>query len=118
MYRARDQFLACAGLTINQHCGTSRSNGFDLAENGPKSLTVPYYLVEATLGANFVFEIKVLLREFIFEVGDLTICQRIFHCNRHLIRHLGKETDILWNKGIPASSQAHNAENLVTVDQW
>src|SRR5712692_2206077 len=117
--RARDQFLASAGLAVNQHRGTGRGDRLDLAEDSAKGFATADDLFEALLGPDFIFEIQLLLRELVLEVGNLTIGQRIFHCDRHLARHLSKEIDILLSEGIlRPSAKGHNAENAVPVDEW
>jgi len=94
MNRARDQFLACAGLPVNQHRGTGRSNGLDLVEDGAKGFATADDLFEALLGADFVFEIQLLLRELVLELSDLTISNGILDRDRYLARDLPKETEV------------------------
>src|SRR5215831_2857500 len=98
--RARHQFLACAGLPINQHRGTSRGNGLDLAEDGTKGLAMADDLFKALLGSDFVFEIQLLLRQLVFEFSDLAIGQRIVHRDGHLVRDLGKKLSVIPVEGI------------------
>src|SRR5260370_11943328 len=74
---ARDQFLAGAGLAVNQHRGTGWRNGLDLAEDGSKSFAMTDDLFEALLGADFSFPIKVFLRALVLEIGDLSIGEAI-----------------------------------------
>src|SRR5712692_5272107 len=116
--RARDQFLTSAGLTVNQHRGIGRGDRFELAEDGAKGFATADDLFEALLSPDFIFEIQLFLRKLIFQIGNLTISQRIFHCDRHLARHLSKEIDILPSKGIlRPSAKGHDAENAVPVDE-
>src|SRR5215467_7027151 len=117
MNSARNQFLACAGLSIDQHCGLSRSNSLDLMEDVAKDFAAAYDLFETLLGSDFVFEIQLLLRELVLQIGDLAISNRIFHRDCDLAGGLCKEGDILRREGILPSSEAHNAQNAVAVNK-
>src|SRR5215472_4727740 len=52
---ARNQFLACAGLSIYQHCGAGRSNSFDLMEDLAEDFAAANDLFETLLGSDFIF---------------------------------------------------------------
>src|SRR5262249_9685405 len=114
---ARNQFFACAGLSMYQHCGLRRSNSLDLMEDVAKDLATPYDLFETLLGSDFVFEIQLFLRELLRQVGDPAISNCIFHCDCHLAGGPCKEGDFLRRKGILASPEAHNAQNAVAVNK-
>src|SRR5215467_3546305 len=113
----RNQFLACAGLSIYQHCRLSRTNSLDLMEDVAKDFATAYDLFETLLGSDFVFEIQLLLRELVLQVGNPAISNRIFHRDCHLAGGLCKEGDILRPEGILASSEAHNTQNAVAVNK-
>src|SRR5262245_2283053 len=114
---ARHQFLARAGFSVNQDRRACGSNGLDLVEDVAKGFAMPNNLFETALGSDFVFEIQLFLRELILKIRDLAISNRIFYGDCQLAGGLCKETDIAWREGVLASSEAHNAQNAVPVDQ-
>jgi len=54
--------------------------------------------IEIHLAADFVFQVQLLLRQFVFELGNLPIAQGIFHRDRNLRRHLADEIDLIPGK--------------------
>jgi hypothetical protein len=98
---ARNEFFARSRLPANQHRATRTGDSFDLAEDRVERLATADDLFEPVLAPDFVFQIQLLLRELILEVGDLTICNRIFDRDRYLAGDPGKETDLLRSKGFP-----------------
>src|SRR5215470_1977726 len=113
----RHQFLARAGFSVNQDRRACGSNSLDLVEDIAKGFAMPNDLFETTLGSDFVFEIQLLLCELILKIGDLAISNRIFYGDCQLAGGLCEESDIVWREGVLTSSESHNAQNAMPLDQ-
>ena len=92
MHGARDQFLAGAGFAVDQHGGIGGRHGLHLLQHAAQRLALADDLFELQLAADFVFEIQLLLRELVLQVGDFAERQRVFDGDRHLARDLRRET--------------------------
>ena len=69
MYRAGNQFLPGSGFPVNEDGGIRRRHGFDLVEYAAYCLTLEDDLPKILFAADFIFQIQLLLSEFILEVG-------------------------------------------------
>jgi hypothetical protein len=56
--------------------------------------------IEIHLAADFVFQVQLLLRQLVFELGNLPVGQGIFHRDRNLRRHLADEIDLIPGKWV------------------
>ena len=86
--RARDQFLAGAGFAVDQHRGIGGRDGLHLLQHAAQRLALADDLFELQLAADFVFEVQLLLRELVLQVGNFAERQRVFDGDRHLARDL------------------------------
>jgi hypothetical protein len=84
----RNQFLARAGLSIDQHRRVRKCDGLDLAQHVAQRVAAADDLLEVELGADFVLEIHLLLREFVRERGDPVVRDRVLHGDGDLRRHV------------------------------
>ena len=91
MNRARDQFLAGAGLAVNQHRRIGRRHRFHLLERTPQRSAGPYDLFEIQLAADLIFQVQILLRQPVFEIGDLAIGECVLEGDRNLAGDLAKK---------------------------
>src|SRR5580698_1920692 len=109
MDRPRDQFLSRAGLPEKQNRRVAGSHGLHEVQNMAESRTLPHNSFEVHLAANFVFQIQFFLREFVLEIGDFTVRQRVLHTDRDLLRDLSQKGRRLPIKSIlfPARQGQH-----------
>src|SRR5206468_8766678 len=56
--------------------------------------TLPDNLCEVHLRADFFFQIELFLREFVLELGDLTVGKGVFDGNCDLARGMAEEIDV------------------------
>jgi hypothetical protein len=56
--------------------------------------------IEIHLTADFVSQVQLLLRQLVFELGNLPVGQGIFHRDRTLRRHLADEIDLIPGKWV------------------
>ena len=98
MDRARDELLAGAGLALNQHRGVGRRDGLHLLEDALQRCALPDDLLEVVFGADFVFEVELLLVQLILQLLDLPIGQRVLNRDRDLVGHLAQQVDIVLAK--------------------
>jgi hypothetical protein len=88
--RARDQFLAGAGLSLDENCGSGRSDGLDFFQNLQQGGALPNDLPEIVLGAHFLFQIDFFLGQLVFQFGKLPIGLRVFYGNGNLLGNLAQ----------------------------
>src|SRR5579863_1961343 len=115
---ARNQFLSGAGLPQKQNRRVARSHGFHQVQNMAESRTLPHNSFEVHLAADFVFQIQFFLREFVLELGDFTVRQRVLHADRDLLRDLSQKGRRLPIKSIlfPARQRQH-AKRAIPADE-
>jgi len=58
--RARDGFLSCSGLTVDQHGRIGWSDDFDLLQDVAKRLRLADDLAKVQLGSDLVLEVDLL----------------------------------------------------------
>src|SRR6202790_511208 len=75
--RSSNQFLSGSGFTLDEHGGIGRRHGFNLLQYGTQQGTVPDNFLEVHLRTDFVFEIKFLLRQLIFQLVYFLECQGV-----------------------------------------
>src|SRR5262245_30771807 len=71
--RARDEFFAGARFPADQYGRSSGGNRFDLLQHTAQSRALADNLADVVLGANFLFQVKVLLGQTILELADFAI---------------------------------------------
>src|ERR1700722_17545113 len=118
MDRARDQFLSGAGLPEKQHRRIAGSHGFHQIQNMAECRTLPHDSFKVHLAADFVFQIQFFLGEFVFEISDFTVRERVLHTDRDLLRDLGQKGRRLPIKSIffPARQSEH-AQRAIPADE-
>src|SRR5438309_3801644 len=106
---ARNQFLARTGLTKKQHRRVAGSHSFHQFQNMAESRTLPHNSFEVHVAAEFVFQIQLFLRELVFEIGDFTVRQGVFHADRDLPCDLRKKRRLFPLESIffPARQDEH-----------
>src|SRR6266478_4231785 len=67
LWMARDQFLSCTCVAINQHGGIGRSDCFHKPEDAAQLRALAHDLLKISLGANLVLKIKLFLGELVGE---------------------------------------------------
>ena len=60
MNRSRDEFLPCAGLAANEHCGVGQGDGFDVLQHASQRRVLADDVSEVVFGANLFFEVRLL----------------------------------------------------------
>src|SRR4051794_3024977 len=86
---ARDQFLARPRFPVDEDGGIGGRNGLDLLKNAAQRGATSHDLFEVQLAADLIFQIDLLLRQAVLELGDLVISERVLYRDRHLIRDEG-----------------------------
>ncbi len=81
---ARDQFLACARFSVDEHRRVCWRDGFHVLQNFAQRRTVSDDLCEIHFRADFIFQIELFLGELLFEFRNLAVRQRVFDCDRYL----------------------------------
>ncbi len=119
MNGARHEFLARSGFTQQEHGRIAGSHGFHLTQDRPDRRAVADDVGKIHLAANLGFQIQLLLRQFVLQIGDLAVGQRVIHSDRYLVRDLRKKSDfVLGEGGPPRSTQVERSQNLPVADQW
>ena len=93
--RSSDQLFSGAGLSKNDHCGIGGRHRLNLFQDTPKRFAVSDNLFEVKFAADFGLEVDILLRELIFEFGNLSVGKSVFDGQRDLIRNLALESKII-----------------------
>src|SRR5580700_922118 len=115
MDRARDQFFPGPGFPIDKDRGIGGRYDFDLLEDEPQCLALTDDLFKLQLTADFVFEVQLLLGEFVLEVGNFAERHCVFYRDGHLAGNLGEEYNIILNERVSAqTAQAQNPYDSVT----
>src|SRR5260370_29464581 len=94
MNGSRNQFLARARLSINQHRRICRRYGFRLLEDFAQGSAASHDLRKIHFVTDFIFEIQLFLRQLVLQLSNLPKGKRILHGNRNLISDLGQKLDI------------------------
>src|SRR5271155_5482632 len=116
MYRTRNKFLAGSRLSQDQHAGICRGHHRDQAQRGIQRRALSYDFPK--LGANFLFEVKSLLRFFIAILRRPFVLQRVLNCNRHLTGHLLEQDDVVILKSIVRTPTKHQyANHAIPADE-
>ena len=98
MNAARDQFLARAGLSINQHRRVRRRYRFHVLEDSAQSTAIPDDLGKIHFRADLIFQVQLLFGELVSELSNLPKGTCILYGNGNLISDLGKKLDIVATK--------------------
>src|SRR5438552_3986040 len=111
---AGDHLLASTRLALDEHrrvCGCNDSNAL---EHCFKPRTVPNDLFEIMLKPDFIFQIKLLLRQPLLSLIYLPKFQSVIYRDGDLARHLRKELDISLAEGtfLP-SAEAQQTEDMI-----
>src|ERR1700730_10428709 len=94
MNGSRKQLLSGACLAINQDRRIRRRHRFHIFENSAQRRTISNDLSEIHFCADFIFQVKLLFGELVFELSNLPKGKRILHGNGNLICDLGQKLDI------------------------
>src|ERR1700687_843474 len=86
----RNQFLSGASFPEKQYGRVAGGHGFHEVQDMAKSRTLPNNSFEVHLAPDLVFQIQLFLREFVFEISDFTICERVLHADRDLLCNFGQ----------------------------
>src|SRR5438034_10868337 len=70
----------------------------------PRSTLFPYTTL---FRSDFFFQIELFLREFVLELGDLTVGKSVFDRNCDLARGLAEEIDVFGREGSLCSTHNH-----------
>src|SRR5580658_2541168 len=100
MHGARDELFATSGLALDQYRGIGWRHSFDLLENLSKYATVANDLLEVKLVADFVFEVKLFLFEFLSQLGDLLVREGIVNRDGNLAGDLNEELNFVRSKRV------------------
>src|SRR5882724_4218577 len=92
---ARDQFLSCTRVSIDEHGRVCRSDRLHLLQHTSEGCTFSNDLRKIHFAADFVFEIELFLRELVFQLSNLPKGACILHGNRNLICDLGQKLHIV-----------------------
>src|SRR5260370_6724548 len=112
--RARDQFLAGAGFSIDEDRGISGCYGFDLLQHAAQRLTSADDLFKLQLAADFVFEVQLFLSKLVLEIGDFSERSSIFNRDRDLARDLSEEGHIIVTEGVfSETAQAQDSDDPI-----
>ena len=95
MHGTGDQLFSCSCLAINQHGGIGGRDRFDLFESPAQLFALSDDLLEVKFTANFRFEIDVFLRELIFKLRNLPICESVFDSESDWIGYLAEKSQII-----------------------
>ena len=95
---ARDEFLAGARLALDQHGGIGGGHGLHLAEDALERRAFADDLLEVVLGADFLFEVELLLRQLVLELGDLLIGQSVLDGDGDLVGDQSEQVHVLLRK--------------------
>ena len=110
MHRARNQLLACARLSVDQHRRIGRRHGLHLVQNAPQCLALADDLFELQLAANLVFQVQLFERELVLQVGNFSERHGVFHRNGYLVRHLREKRKVVRRKRIfPVRAERQHA---------
>ncbi len=118
--RARDKLLASPGLAVNEHRRVRRRNCLYLFQQTTQRRTVPDDLRKIHLAANFVFEIKLLLRQLrSFSSRNFLVRHRIVQRNRDLRSHgIQRLADFLSKMPRPRPpSRRHHTQSMIPMHQ-
>src|ERR1700760_849216 len=96
----RDQLLAAAGLAINENGGISRCHRLDLAQDPPENRAVADDLLKIQLAADLVLKVEIFLSEFIGELRNSAVRQRVVDGNGHLPGDLQQKLNIMLGEGV------------------
>ncbi|MCG3159192.1 MAG: hypothetical protein JMDDDDMK_00178 [Acidobacteria bacterium] len=114
MNGARDQLFARAGFAANQHGGIGRRDGFDLFEDTLQRRASADDLLEVQDGLDFLFEVKFLFVEFVFERFDFVVGERVFDGDGDLAGDLHKQFAIgLGECVLGFARHAHRADDAI-----
>src|SRR5579872_5817382 len=116
---ARDQFLAGAGFSVNEHRRIGGRNGFDLFQDAAQGLTPADNFFKLEFAPDLVLEVQLLLRQLVFLVGNFTKGHRVVNRNRNLVGHLGEERKVVRAEGVLAArAQRKHTDNPAAPLQW
>ena len=116
---AGDELFARSGFPVNQHCGIGRRDSLHLLQNLPKRGAAADNLIEIHLGADFLLEIEVLLRELVFEIRYLPVRNRVLDRDRHLVCDLHGEIDLVRGELLFLQpGESDDTEDAVPADKW
>jgi len=89
--RARDQFLASACFTLDEHGRVRRGNLRNGAQHLQQGRAVTRDFLEIVLAGDFLLRVDVLLFQSRLQRSDLFIRLHVFHRQRNLVRNFLKE---------------------------
>src|SRR6266481_8706058 len=92
---ARDQFLSCTRVSIDEHGRVCRSDRLHLLQHTAQGCTFSHDLREIHLATDFIFEIQLFLRELVFQLSNLPKRACILHGDGNLICDLGQKLDVV-----------------------
>ena len=115
---ARQQFLAGAGFAVDQHRGIGGRDGLHLLQNGLQRAALADDLLEAVVGADFVFEVDLLFRQARVQLLDALVGKRVFERDGHLAGRLREELQVPGGEEVLlARAQVERAQRLAVRDQ-
>ena len=116
MYGPRDQFLPCAGLSLNKYGGLVGSDRFNLPQHLPEPAAVAENVFEMVFRADLVAKIKPFFGQPILRLAEFAEFERVFERDCHLARDLPQKIDVLLRKCILVPiEQVQNAERTVAA---
>ena len=100
----RKELLARTGFAQDKNRRTGRGDDLDLLQDPLESGAVAHNLLEVELGTHLILKIQLFLRQFVLQLGDLLIRQRVLYGNRHLLCHLAQQIYIVLSKRVLIAS--------------
>src|SRR5437867_2300819 len=117
--RASDHLFAGARLALDEDRRVRRRNDSNALEHSLQPRTIPNDLFEIVLKPDFVFQVKLLLRQSVLGLSYLPIFQSVLYRDGDLTRYLFKEPDINLAEGIfLPSAEAQETEDSVPANKW
>ena len=115
---ARDQLLAGAAFTLNQHGRIGRRHGLHVAQHALQRLAVAYDLLEIVPVRISSSRYSFSSSQLVFELFNLAKGQRILHRDGQFVADLRKQFDVLWREGRFAhAGDIQGAQRLVAAQQ-
>src|SRR5207237_7624982 len=97
---------------------TSTHNRINLMHNLTDLGTLANDPLEIHLAADFLFKIKLLLRELVPEFSDLAISQGVLDRNRYLTCDLTQELDFIATEvDVLSSAQGQDTQRTISADK-
>src|ERR1700722_18783232 len=117
MNGARNQFLPCPRLSINQHRRIRRRHSFHSLEDFAEGSAVSHDLGKIHFGTDFIFEIQLFLGQLVFQLSNLAKGKGILHGNRNLVCDLGEKLDIASERVVLILDDTKRAQDAAPADK-